>query len=58
MTGMQAASFPEVELAWVQERVARLAGPAPLPRRSVRTDRTRATSRRFGGVPRLRGRAV
>jgi hypothetical protein len=58
MTGMQAASFPEVELAWVQERVTRFAGPAPRRRRSVRKARKGVPSPRIGGVPTLRGRAV
>jgi hypothetical protein len=58
MIGMQAASFPEVELAWVQERVGRFAAPAPRSRRTMRKDRKGAPSRRIGGVPLLRGRAV
>jgi hypothetical protein len=58
MIGMQAASFPEIELAWVAERVNRLAAPAPRRRRWLRRDAPDSTSLRPGGVPALRGRAV
>ena len=58
MIGMQAGSFPEIEMAWVSERVTRLAAPAPRRRRWLSRGAKGTTSPRAGGVPTLRGRPV